>query len=46
LTTLVGAVATLLAVITPSEGAETEDGTDKCPRWEREPGVAELVSLD
>ncbi len=46
LMTLVGAVATLLAVITPSEGAETEDGTDKCLKWEHEPGVAGLMNLD
>jgi hypothetical protein len=46
LTTLVGAVATLLAVITPSEGAETEGGMDWHPKWEYEPGLEGLVNLD
>jgi hypothetical protein len=46
LTTLVGAVATLLAVITPSEGAETEGGMDWHPKWEYEPGLIRLVNLD
>ncbi len=46
LTTLVSAVATLLADITPSEGAETEDGVGRCPKWEHESGVAGLVDLD
>jgi hypothetical protein len=46
LTTLVGAVATLLAVITPSEGAETKGSTEWHPKWEYEPGMEGLVNLD
>jgi hypothetical protein len=46
LTTLVGAVAMLLTVITPSKGAGVEDGADKCQKWEHEPGMAGLVTLD
>ncbi len=46
LTTLVGAVATLLAVITPSEGAETEGGTGGCLKWEHESGLDGLMNLD
>jgi hypothetical protein len=46
LTTLVGAVATLLTVITPSEGAETGGGTDWHPKWEYEPGLEGLMNLD
>jgi hypothetical protein len=46
LMTLVSTVATLLAVITPSEGTETEDGVGMCPKWEHESRVAGLVNLD
>ncbi len=46
LTTLVGAVATLLVVITPSEGAETERGTDWHTKWEHEPWLEGLMNLD
>ncbi len=46
LTTLVGTVATLLAVITPGEGAETEGGTDWHPKWNHEPGMEGLMNLD
>jgi hypothetical protein len=46
LTTLVGTVATLLAVITPGEGAETEKGTDWHPKWGHEPGMEGLMNLD
>jgi len=31
---------------TPSEGAETEDGMDRCLKWEHEPGLAGLIKLD
>jgi hypothetical protein len=46
LTTLVGTVATLLAVITPGEGAETEGGADWRPEWKHEPGMEGLMNLD
>jgi hypothetical protein len=46
LTTLVGAVATLLAVITPSEGAETRENTEWHPKREYEPGMEGLMNLD
>ncbi len=46
LSTLVGTVATLLAVITPSEGAETGGGADWYPRWNHEPGMEGLMNLD
>jgi hypothetical protein len=39
-------MATLLAVITPSEGAETEGGTDRHLKWEHEPGLEGLMNLD
>jgi hypothetical protein len=46
LSTLVGTVATLLAVITPGEGAETGGGADWHPKWNHEPGMEGLVNLD
>jgi hypothetical protein len=35
-----------LAVITPSQGPETEGGTDWHPKWQRELGLEGLVNLD
>ncbi len=46
LSTLVGTVATLLAVITPSEGAETGEGAGWYPKWNNEPGMNGLLNLD
>jgi hypothetical protein len=46
LSTLVGTVATLLAVITPREGAETRGGADWYPKWSQEPGMEGLINLD
>jgi hypothetical protein len=46
LSTLVGTVATLLAVITPSEGAETGGDAGWHPKWNKEPGMEGLVNLD
>ncbi len=46
MSTLVGTVATLLAVITPSEGAETGGGADWHPKWSYEPGMEGLLNLD
>ncbi len=46
LSTLVGTVATLLAVITPSEGAGTGRGADWPSKWNPEPGMDGLVNLD
>jgi hypothetical protein len=46
LSTLVGTVATLLAVITPSEGAETGGDAGWCAKWNNEPGMDGLMNLD
>ncbi len=46
LTTLVRAVATLLSVITPSEGAEMGEGVGWHPKWEHKPGMEGLMNLD
>ncbi len=46
LSTLVGTVATLLAVITPSEGAETGGDAGWYPKWNNEPGMEGLMNLD
>ncbi len=46
LSTLVGTVATLLAVITPSEGAETGGDAGWYPRWSSEPGMDGMLNLD
>jgi hypothetical protein len=46
LTTLVGAVATLLTVITPSEGTDLQDGQDTCLEEKYNAGTTGLVSLD
>jgi hypothetical protein len=45
LSTLVGTVATLLAVITPSEGAEAGGEAGWCPRWSSEPGIDGMLNL-
>jgi hypothetical protein len=46
LSTLVGTVATLLAVITPSEGAEPGGVTGWHPRWIGEPGMEGILVMD
>jgi hypothetical protein len=46
LSTLVGTVATLLAVITPSERAEPGGATGWHPRWSGEPGMEGILILD
>jgi len=46
LSTLVGTVATLLAVITPSKGAETGGDASWYPKWSKEPGMDGLLNLD
>jgi hypothetical protein len=46
LSTLVGTVATLLAVITPSEGAEARGEVGWHPKWSGEPGMDGLLNLD
>ncbi len=46
LSTLVGTVATLLAVITPSEGAEAGGEVGWYPKWSGEPGIEGILSLD
>jgi hypothetical protein len=46
LSTLVGTVATLLPVITPSEGAELGGVTDWHPRWSDEPGIEGILIMD
>ncbi len=46
LSTLVGTVATLLAVITPSEGAEARGEVGWYPKWGREPGMDGMLNLD
>ncbi len=46
LSTLVGSVATLLAVITPSEGAESGGEPGWHPRWSGEPEMAGILIMD
>ena len=46
LSTLVGTVATLLAVITPSEGAEAGGDAGWYPKRNNEPGMDGLMNLD
>jgi hypothetical protein len=46
LSTLVGTVATLLAVITPSEGAEARGEVGWHPKWSGEPGMDGILNLD
>jgi hypothetical protein len=46
LSTMVGTVATLLAVITPSEGAESGGDAGCYPKWNNEPGIDGLMNLD
>ncbi len=46
LSTLVGTVATLLAVITPSEGAEAGGEVGWYPKWSSEPGMNGILNLD
>jgi hypothetical protein len=46
LSALVGTVATLLAVITPSEGAEARGEVDWHPKWSGEPGMDGILNLD
>jgi hypothetical protein len=46
LSTLVGTVATLLAVITPSEGAEPGGVAGWQPRWSGEPGMEGILIMD
>ncbi len=46
LSTLVGTVATLLAVITLSEGAEPGVVTGWHPRWSGEPGMEGILVMD
>jgi hypothetical protein len=46
LSTLVGTVATLLAVITPSEVAEAGGDASWYPKWSKEPGMDRLMNLD
>ena len=46
LSTLVGTVATLLAVITPSEGAETVGDAGWYSKWNNEPRMDRLMNLD
>ncbi len=45
LSTLVGTVATLLAVIAPSEGAEAGGEVGWCPKWSGEPGMDGMLNL-
>jgi hypothetical protein len=46
LSTLVGTVATLLAVITPSEGVELGGDPVGYPRWKVEPGMEGILNMD
>jgi hypothetical protein len=46
LSTLVGTVATLLTVITPSERAEPGGEPGWYPKWNGEPGVEGILSMD
>jgi hypothetical protein len=46
LSTLVGTVATLLAVITPSEGAESGGEPGWYPKWNGEPGMEGILNMD
>jgi hypothetical protein len=46
LSTLVGTVATLLAVITPSEGVELGKGPYGYPQWKVEPGMGGILMMD
>ena len=46
LSTLVGTVATLLAVITPSEGVELGRDPGGYPRWKVEPGMEGILIMD
>ena len=46
LSTLVGTVATLLAVITPSEGVELGRNPDGHPRGKIEPGMEGILIMD
>ena len=46
MSTLVGTVATLLAVITPSEGVELGRDPGGCPRWKVEPGMEGILMMD
>jgi hypothetical protein len=46
LSTLVGTVATLLAVITPSEGAESGEEPGWYPKWNGEPGMEGILNMD
>jgi hypothetical protein len=46
LSTLFGTVATLLAVITPSEGAESGGEPGCYPKWNGEPGMEGILNMD
>ncbi len=46
LSTLVGTVATLLAVITPSDGVELGRNLDGHSRWKVEPGMEGILITD
>ncbi len=46
LSTLVGTVATLLAVITPSEGVELGRDPGGYPKWKVEPGMEGILIMD
>jgi hypothetical protein len=46
LSTLVRMVATLLVVITPSEGSETWGAAGWHPKWNHEPGMEGLMNLN
>ncbi len=46
MSTLVGTVATLLAVITPSEGVELGRDPGGYPRWKVEPGMEGILTMD
>ncbi len=46
LSTLVGTVATLLAVITPSEGVELRRDPGGYPKWKVEPGMEGILMMD
>ncbi len=46
MSTLVGTVATLLAVITPSEGVELGGDPGRYPKWKVEPGMEGILMTD
>ncbi len=46
MSTLVSTMATLLAVITPSEGVELGGDPGGHPRWKVEPGMEGILNMD